>query len=168
MHSACRRNHLNASFLGWVLLYVHLNASFLGWVLLYVHLNASFLGWVLLYVHRNRRFIRDGSPGRPPRLSHSSWTLGEGGWMVECCFTSTETVGLLGAGAQDVQLLDVDRNHRLIRDGSPGQPPRLSHSSWTLLPFSSLRAGYGREWATLLLLHDFGSSQNGVAKMFLN
>ena len=30
------------------------------------------VGWVLLYVHRNRRFIRDGSPGRPPRLSHSS------------------------------------------------------------------------------------------------
>ena len=27
---------------------------------------------VLLYVDRNRRFIRDGSPGRPPRLSHSS------------------------------------------------------------------------------------------------
>ena len=26
---------------------------------------------VLFYVHRNRRFIRDGSPGRPPRLSHS-------------------------------------------------------------------------------------------------
>ena len=24
---------------------------------------------VLLYVHRNRSFIRDGSPGRPPRLS---------------------------------------------------------------------------------------------------
>ena len=30
------------------------------------------LGWVLLYVHRNRRLIRDGSPGRPPRFSHSS------------------------------------------------------------------------------------------------
>ena len=27
---------------------------------------------VLLNVHRNRRFIRDGNPGRPPRLSHSS------------------------------------------------------------------------------------------------
>ena len=26
---------------------------------------------VLLYVHRNRRFIRDGSPGRPPRLSRN-------------------------------------------------------------------------------------------------
>ena len=32
------------------------------------------------------------------------------GWLVECCFTSTETV-------------------RLIRVGSPGRPPRLSHSS---------------------------------------
>ena len=27
---------------------------------------------VLLYVHGNRRFIRDGSPGRPPGFSHSS------------------------------------------------------------------------------------------------
>ena len=27
---------------------------------------------VLHYVHRNRRLIRDRSPGRPPRLSHSS------------------------------------------------------------------------------------------------
>ena len=35
------------------------------------------------------------------------------GWLVECCFTSTETI-------------------RIIRDGSPGRPPRLSHSSWTL------------------------------------
>ena len=30
---------------------------------------------LLLYVHRNRRFIRDGSPGRPHRLSHGSWDL---------------------------------------------------------------------------------------------
>ena len=30
---------------------------------------------MLLYVHRNRRLIRDGSPGRPPRLSHSSCAL---------------------------------------------------------------------------------------------
>ena len=30
---------------------------------------------VLLYVHRNSRFIRDGSPGRPPRLSQSSRAL---------------------------------------------------------------------------------------------
>ena len=32
-------------------------------------------GSVLLYVHRNRRLIRDGSPGRPPRLLHSFWVL---------------------------------------------------------------------------------------------
>ena len=30
---------------------------------------------VLLYVHGNHRLIRDGSPGWPPRLSHSSWAL---------------------------------------------------------------------------------------------
>ena len=35
----------------------------------------SWLVEALLYVHRNRRFIGDGSPGRPPQLSHSSWTL---------------------------------------------------------------------------------------------
>ena len=39
--------------------------------------------------------------------------LTETGW-VKCCFTFTESVGLLG-------------------DGGPGRPPRLSHSSWTLL-----------------------------------
>ena len=33
------------------------------------------VGWVLFYVHRNRRLSRDGSPGRPPRPSHSSWAL---------------------------------------------------------------------------------------------
>ena len=33
------------------------------------------VGWVFFYVHRNRRLIRDGSPGRPPWLSHSSWAL---------------------------------------------------------------------------------------------
>ena len=38
--------------------------------------------WVLLYVHRNRWFIRDGSPGRPPGLSHSSWAL------LNCSFCS--------------------------------------------------------------------------------
>ena len=27
---------------------------------------------VSLYVHRNRSLIRDGNPGRPPRLSHNS------------------------------------------------------------------------------------------------
>ena len=63
-------------------------------------------------------------------------------WL-KCCFTSTETVGLLGTGSQDGHLgfhtavssvyhdrvevlLNVHRNRRFIRDGSPGRPPRLS------------------------------------------
>ena len=33
---------------------------------------------MFLYVHRNRRLIRDGSTGRPPPLSHSSWALNTG------------------------------------------------------------------------------------------
>ena len=33
---------------------------------------------LLLNVHRNHRFIRDGSPGHPPRLSHSPWALKDG------------------------------------------------------------------------------------------
>ena len=37
--------------------------------------------------------------------------------MVQCCFTSTETI-------------------RLIRMDSPGWPPGLSHSSWTMTDFS--------------------------------
>ena len=54
---------------------------------------------MLLYVHRNHRFIRDGSPGRPPRLSHSSWAL---------------TVFWPGPGLKDTTLLfwilaEVDR-----------------------------------------------------------
>ena len=35
----------------------------------------SMLVEVLFYVHRNPKFIRDGSPGCPPRLSHSSRAL---------------------------------------------------------------------------------------------
>ena len=86
-------------------------------------------------------YIRDGSPGWSAQLSHSSWALFDWWWwwcrascpqmsvdmlqllgtkcdqclnMVQCCFTSMETI-------------------RLIRTGSRGQPPRLSHSSWTLI-----------------------------------
>ena len=65
---------------------------------------------------------------------------------LKCYFTSTETAGLLGTGAQDGQLdshtapglwdttvqccFTSTETIRLIRDGSPGRPPRLSHSSW--------------------------------------
>ena len=37
---------------------------------------------------------------------HRNHKAGRGlyNWLVECCFTSTETVGLLGTGAQDGHL----------------------------------------------------------------
>ena len=48
--------------------------------------------WALPYVHRNRRLIRDGGPGRPPRLSHSFWVLMHGRcrsvqWCTLACLT---------------------------------------------------------------------------------
>ena len=49
------------------------------------------------------RLVRTDSPGLPHRLSHNSWTMCILR-MVECCFTSRETVGLLGTGAQDGHL----------------------------------------------------------------
>ena len=65
----------------------------------------SWVGWVLLYVHRDRRLIRDGSPGRPPRLSHSSWALSvtltrhankykvhHGGFNVTCIYSHARWV----------------------------------------------------------------------------
>ena len=57
---------------------------------------------MLLYVHRNRRLIMD----REPRTATSTFTqlLSLVRVMAECCFTSTETVGLLGTGAQDGRL----------------------------------------------------------------
>ena len=46
---------------------------------------------MLLYVHTNSRFIRDGSPGRPPRLSHSSRAL------VSAAHDSTSCLSLRGS-----------------------------------------------------------------------
>ena len=51
------------------------------------------VGWVLLYVHRNRRLIRDGSPRRPPRLSHSSWALIVGRAAPQLLESRTEKPG---------------------------------------------------------------------------
>ena len=36
----------------------------------------------------SRRLVRTDSSGRPPRLSHSSWTMYS--CLLSCCFTSTE------------------------------------------------------------------------------
>ena len=116
------------------------------------------VGWVLLYVHRNRRLIRDGSPGRPPRLSHSFWALTASvevllyvhrnrrlimdGRPVEVLLYVHRNRRLIRDGRPVEVLLYVHRNRRLIRDGSPG----LSHSPWALtasvLPPMYFACGY--------------------------
>ena len=50
-------------------------------------------------------------------------------FLFQCCFTSTETI-------------------RLIRDGSPGRPPRLSHGSWALNARSTSKVISGRRLGT--------------------
>ena len=89
---------------------------------------------VLLYVHRNRRLIRDGSPGGPPRLSYSTWTLMITP-VVECCFTSTETVGVLRTATSTfTQLLSSELKWCIsdqCSDVSPGT--QCSSLKWTEL-----------------------------------
>ena len=55
---------------------------------------------VLLYVYRNCRLIRDGSPGQPPQLSHSSWALYIYIWgfilfYFMCAFISFPSISIL-------------------------------------------------------------------------
>ena len=109
---------------------------------------------LLLYVHRDRRdyWGREGL-GRPPRLSHSSWPLCCP--LVQCCFTSTETVRtvrdgeprtststftqLLSTGAILVQVqsrFTSTETVRTIRD----REPRTATSSFTQLLSSDMNA----------------------------
>ena len=117
--------------LDWALLlhyYHNLQVVYIG-LLLFKALLCFFFFKCCFTSTQTIRLLGVGSPGRPSRLSHSSWwcrascprmsvdTLGTNCdqclSMVQCCFTSTGTI-------------------RLVRTGSPGRPPRLSHSSRTL------------------------------------
>ena len=63
-----------------------------------VHVSLYFVMKLLLYVHRNHRFIRDGSPGHQPRLSHSSRA-----WF-NIALRPRKPEGSLGRTAQDVHI----------------------------------------------------------------
>ena len=88
------------------------------------------VGWVLLYVHRNRRPIRDGSPGRPPRLWHSSWGLTGGGERGRLhTYRYTVTTRMTPAciiwcfiNCDGQSLKTVSTNHNLFEE--KGQPER--------------------------------------------
>ena len=49
-------------------------------------------------------------------------------------------------GNVDDMLLYIHRNHRLIRDRSPGRPPQLSHSSWAQSGENGI--SFSRPWKT--------------------
>ena len=94
-----------------------------------------------LYVFRSRRLIRDGSPGRPSRLSHSSWVrIFSPAVQFSVVLRPQKPYGLLGMGSPGTaistftQLLSSDFQSGcsvqccftstetiwLIRDGEPG------------------------------------------------
>ena len=58
---------------------------------------------MLLYVvHRNRKAVSLGRKAQDGHLDfHTAPELGWCNWLT-CCFTATETVGLLGAGTLDI------------------------------------------------------------------
>ena len=53
-------------------------------------------------------------------------------WLLKCCFTSTETVGLLGTGAQDVPL-DFHTPLSSVTPQNPTPKPHLIASNRFLL-----------------------------------
>ena len=87
------------------------------------HMSQSSYRFLCAQVRQHRYILKEKDTPSPccccvaswPRMSAdkfgTSWDQRVS--MVQHCFTSTETV-------------------RLIRTESPGRPPRLSHSSWTL------------------------------------
>ena len=63
--------------------------------------------WSVDYAHRNHRLIRDGSPGRPPRLSHSAWAL-----MLPCSWWSLLHSATLCSQALTALLFRAGQSHR--------------------------------------------------------
>ena len=54
--------------------------------------------------YNKRVSVSHSKPGFPADGPQIYDRLQQGSQLAECCFTSTETVGLLGTGAQDVHL----------------------------------------------------------------
>ena len=68
------------------------------------------LFWAMdLFRHANIFYPTRGRVLAATAKAAADLSLDVYGWLDECCFTSTD--------------------RRLIRDSSPGRPPRLSHSS---------------------------------------
>ena len=103
-----------------------------------------------------------GSPGQPPGLSHRSWALALCSFNVALCPQRQRPYGILESGSpgpnldfhtapelRSSVLLYVHRDpYGRLGSGSPGRPPRLSHSSVRALrpqrPLRKIRVGESR------------------------
>ena len=82
---------------------------------------------VLLYVHRNRRLIRDGSPGRPPQLSHSSWALNVKSVSLCCIVKSQSRCGMLTASHDTQHVYSWNSVSKLKTMTPPPTQPATPH-----------------------------------------
>ena len=99
---------------------------------------------VLLYVHRNRRLIRDGSPGRPPRHSDSSWVvrvsvaLHRAFWIstqvVTACFSWCMAGATNASGETTLSLCRYTSKHTRAWVVTPPSTPRLGLCHSILTP----------------------------------
>ena len=119
---------------------------------------------VLLYVHRNRRFIRDGSPGRPHRLSRSSWALK---LLVECNH-GQYSVSLVTAGHETESEVGICIFQTRVRSRDPQWPGLSISGSLIMTPVISVPSldfdmmtrhelphEYSKEWSiTFRLKHN--------------
>ena len=95
---------------------------------------------------KTRRFVRTDSPGRPPRLSHSSWTMPFCElpmMMMSWCLMSSDVSWhirdkLWPVPKHGSSVFTSTKTRRFVRTDSLGRPPWLSHSSWLAMPFCGL------------------------------
>ena len=88
---------------------------------------------MLLYVHRNRRFIRDGSPGRPPRL----WSPGREPRTSTSTFTQllSSDGSVLKQDSSDASVLKQDSSDASVlkQDSSDGSVLKQDSSDGSVL-----------------------------------
>ena len=95
---------------------------------------------------KTRRLVRTDSPGRPHRLSHSSWTMDS--WMIRWrlyTYRSHQNDSCIKMGS--------DESHLNVWAGSDGQSQDSVHKPQ---PFASLIQGreHKRKWPNFYLLPD--------------
>ena len=97
-------------FLSLILVWLFKFLLFCYWFL-YAHSRIFFIGyrmvlpnWLYVPPTEATTMVNTGSGQRSQTTMTAQFDGAATRWLVECCFTSTETIGLLGTGAQDGHL----------------------------------------------------------------